>query len=451
METNNLTEVAFSKPISQNKKLFSAAAAGLITRVSVIVIRFISLPLMLSVLSKERYGLWLIILSLVSWLGMSDLGIPSALQNQLIKLRANGETLRAHNLLAYGVKFLIFIGGIIFVVLGVSSFFLPLADWFSVTPKLADEFVITFLLCLFNFALALPSRLGGILFNVHGKYTMQPLFEMAGALVSFGMLLVAVWLSWNSMIALATCNFVGLIGGGFLATFLSFRKYNYQLSATKPFPEDKKALLTKGGFFFFTIIGELLILQSDALLIGTSLSASDVPLYLIPISLFINFLQLQNVWLRPLWPILTHLQATRNYFQLSFHFKRALFGSLTAAVIFGGCIVIFGDRFIHLWSNDTVGLSSIMAWGIAAYTLVASVDNLLATFLNAFGKIELRFTYTLVYGIIKLLAGWFVLTISKGEGLQWLPLVYAGVMLICSIPIASIMLFRVLRIPKPIV
>lgn len=420
-----------------SNNIFSAAAIGLLSRVTTIVFRFFSLPLTLSVVSKDRYGAWLIILSVVGWLSMSDLGIPSALQNTMIDLRARKLEGRSSSILVFGVKFLLYIG------LGVASLFTifallaPIVNLLKVSPAIATEVRFALIFCVFSFGLGLPSRIGGVLYNVHGKLQMTPLFELLSGIFSFLMLILAVRVEWNSLFALVACSSVGLLAGSGLATVLAFKRFKYSFSTPPPDLGDKKRLVAKGGFFFLTTIGELLILQSDALLIGLVLGASFVPQYLIPATLFINFIQLQNIWLRPLWPVLTDLYAKKDSVRLFFYFKKTMLASFFVSILFGIFLLVFGDWFIRLWSHNAVGISTkTMALGFALYTIIACIDNILATFINAFGRIEARFIYTLTFGIAKVTFGYIVLK-SLANGIQWLPLVYAFTMMTFSVFFAA--------------
>lgn len=422
-------------------KLFTSASIGLLSRICSIALRFVSLPLTLAVISKERYGLWLIILSLVGWLGMSDLGVPSALQNRLIYLRASGNKVRSHNLLSFALRLLISIGLVILLLISILTIILPLSKWFSIAADLEVEFKTALILCVLSFTIGLPTRIGGVIYNVHNQLAIQPLIEIGSNIVSLSLLYIAVKLQWNSLITLSGLSIAGLFAGSLLATILAFWRFGYRLFTPAANYEDKKVLLSKGSFFFLTMIGELLILQSDAILIGSILGANFVPNYLIPATLFINFLQLQNIWLRPLWPVLTNLHAKGDYTMLLLHIRNTILGSLLIAIVFGLGVILFGNWFIRLWSHNTVGMTSIMAWGFAAYILLACIDNLLSTILNSLNKIEFRFIYTLIFGLVKVTVGYIIL--SKGKSyIEWLPLGYAVSMLLTSLPMAFRSLYK---------
>ncbi|HEY8903017.1 MAG TPA: hypothetical protein VIM48_04870, partial [Chthoniobacterales bacterium] len=270
---------------------------------------------------------------------------------------------------------------------------------------------------------------------------IPPFTDLVVQLSGFGMLALVVWRHWGSLVALSASSLVGLSLGPVLLTILACRKFRYGLRRSPAADADRRALITKGVFFFVTVLGELLVLQSDAFVIGAILGAAAVPVFLIPNTLWMNFLQAQNIFLRPLWPMLTHSYAGRDYVRLQGLIRKGLLLSLGCAILFAGGLVLLGNWFIHWWSKGVASLPPIMAWGFAAYVIVSSMDNILATCLNAFGLIEVRFGYTLLFGITKVLVAIAVLHFAS---IQWLPWAFVTAMMLTSIPFASVALWRTL-------
>lgn len=231
--------------------------------------------------------------------------------------------------------------------------------------------------------------------------------------------------------------------GPLAASIIAIRRFGYSIRPGRELNcDDRQTLLSKGAFFAVAAIGELLILQSDAILIGSRLGPAAVPAFVVPATLFLNFLQMQNIYLRPLWPLLTAAAANGDPRLLGTHFKKALIICTAGAGCFALGLVLGGDWFIRLWSKGVVTLPLNMAIGFGIYAIVAAVDSLCATFLNAAGKIEYRCGYTLFFGMIKTVVAFFLI---PSFGVTWLPLVFAGIMLLCSIPFAISAIMKLIR------
>jgi O-antigen/teichoic acid export membrane protein len=424
-----------------------AVSLGFVSRLLSITSRFATVPLTVTLLSVEKYGLWLIVSSIVGWLAISDLGMPAALQNRLIFLMSKGECTRAANLVSYTLKLLSKIGIIIAVAGIIISVGMPWHELFAISQELHAEFILTLCLCVLGFALALPTRVGISIYSGNGNLIAGPISEIAAQAASLLLLLLAVSLQWNSLLALCACALAGVALGPLCVTIIAFKKYNYTLKSTNAIKsEDRKSLVGKGSFFALAAIGELLILQSDSIVIGSTLGPAAIPAFAIPATLFINFLQLQNIYLRPLWPVITNSYSQQKDNEMALHFRKSVLLSLTASGVFALGLVLFGDWFIKIWSKGLVSLPFNMALGFGLYTMTASIDSLCATFLNAAGKIEYRCCYTIFFGVSKVVIALFFIPII---GITWLPFLYSGVMLATSIPFAIYGIIKMINMNHP--
>ena len=68
-------------------------AADILGQFLTTILTFIATPILLLFLSKDNYGLWLTIGSIMVWIAISDIGIGIALSRQLIKIRNNQNKL----------------------------------------------------------------------------------------------------------------------------------------------------------------------------------------------------------------------------------------------------------------------------------------------------------------------------------------------------------------------
>lgn len=67
------------------------------------ILSFVYVPLALSYLGDERYGVWATISSFVSWLSLCDIGIGNGLKNNLSVSIAEGDKKRSKKLVSTGI------------------------------------------------------------------------------------------------------------------------------------------------------------------------------------------------------------------------------------------------------------------------------------------------------------------------------------------------------------
>jgi len=386
--------------------------------------RLVSVPVVLKLLDAERYGLWLMVTSFMGWLAFVDFGIPAGLQNALSGAMAHGDISMGKRLVRYAWFCLIRTSSIVGVVGGLLVFIFPIGSWLGLHGQLNDEFIYTLAVCLGLFIVNLPFKLNVPIAYAINRAEVAPIVELLAQILGLAVILVCVFVKFYSLIALvvATNAVLALLGCISFYWILKRSPWSDYLRADIPSFAERKSVRIQGWLFLFIAIGDGLVLQTDAFLIGGVVGSSNVPRFLIPAMVFINFLQLQNAFLRPLWSKFSGYNALRHYDAAKNLVKRTLLWSMLGAVAFGIGLVICGNWFFKFWTHNAIALPRTMAWGLAAYVLVGSVSNVLALFCNAVGLARKRLLGVISFGVSKCLVALFVLHYST---LEYLPLAYA--------------------------
>jgi O-antigen/teichoic acid export membrane protein len=87
-----------------DKKLLLGALSGVLSKISVGIVGFLSIPLALGVLDKEEYGIWMILVSLTSWLQLSDFGVLNGIVNFWTTSFANKDVNEFQKYLKVGLQ-----------------------------------------------------------------------------------------------------------------------------------------------------------------------------------------------------------------------------------------------------------------------------------------------------------------------------------------------------------
>src|SRR5437763_767538 len=72
-------------------RLLQTLATGMAGRGVNVLVSFLSLPLTIGYLGKERYGLWVTITTMLAWLNIADLGLGNSLTNALAEADGKGD------------------------------------------------------------------------------------------------------------------------------------------------------------------------------------------------------------------------------------------------------------------------------------------------------------------------------------------------------------------------
>ena len=256
----NIKEIIAGK----NKKILKSMILNTLYKPVGMLISLIYIPLLLSYLGDEKYGIWVTLLSVISWVTYFDVGIGNGLRNTLTSYLTKGDTKKSQSAVstAYTVLIVVFI--IIFAVACLAGQFLDFRKIFNTNINVAPAVYICFFSICINFILSLCNiqlyalqkaevvgllSVGGQILNVVGlllisKFSSQSLTIMAAL---FGI---------SSMVINMTCSLLMWKNYGFLRP--SIRKY------------DKTMLhdICNVGFRFFGLqIAALILFTTDNLII----------------------------------------------------------------------------------------------------------------------------------------------------------------------------------------
>jgi O-antigen/teichoic acid export membrane protein len=410
-----------------------ASSLGVLSRIIAAVCRLWTLPLVLGLLDADRYGLWLILSSVLAWLSLTDFGIPSALQNPLVEYLSVNNRAGACCLLKHAHRMLIKIALLVAVVGVFLAYKLPIGDWLNIDVKYLWEFRSALMVSIVLICASLPLKTASIISYATNRPELPPIADIIVQLVSLGLIAVFAFVHFKSLFALviAICAVQFVVTGVFQIYIIRKTGLVHNIGfTTEPSAYDSKNLRSKGIVFLLVLIGEGLILQSDAFLIGYFKGAELVTHYIIPHTLFLQFFMLQNAFLRPLWAKLTHYKAVGDDLALRYILRKSLMLGLATGLLFGLSFVFLSAWFVRYWTHGVVNIPQVMAWGFGFYAVTAAFGNILALFSNATGLVNKRLYAILVFGLLKTTAGATCLSIA---GIELLPLIYGLVCLFTDV------------------
>ena len=422
-----------------------SSALGVCTRCLSVGYRLLAVPISVQLLTKSGYGAWLLMLNLVGWLAFSDLGLPLALQKALTLAHGRGDTEQWTKLFKFGWTILCASAVIIIPVALAAIWLLPIASFLRIEPKLETDFLLCVSICAVSLAISIPLRIGGVLSYASGLLEVPALTEFLGIFCS----LIALGILWafkfHSLTAFAICLQIPPTIVSAIAFGVVLRRLGLRLGFLLLDGPETREFLHLGSWYLLTTLGELLVLQTDGVLISAKFGPEMVPVFAIPMILFFQFLQFQNAFLRPLYPRFAHEQHLGNRPALRTFVTRCCGLSALAGLVAGLCLCLFGNWFITLWTHGNFHLPNTMAWGLVLLLFVTSIGNVLGAYANAIGVPRARFVGILVYGLVKVATVWMLV---EPLGINCMPYLLAITGLVTDMPVLLWIFFRTTR-PAP--
>ena len=359
------------------------SATTLGARAITVATSLISIPLTYRYLGAERYGIWMVLTSLIGAMTFADLGIGNGLINAISEAHGKDDHELARRHLTSALILLVAIAAVVCSV-GLASYpFIPWTHVFNVKSDAiaaegAKAFLVLFLWFVANIPLGVVSRTQA---GFQEGYWSQAV-AAAGSILSLAALLVVVVVK-GSLPLLVFASTFGMILSVCANAFVLFSRRPWLLPHLESFhAESAKRILRLGVMFFALQIAASLGYNSDNIVITQILGVAAVSVYAVPQKLFSVVSILVGIGLGPMWPAYGEAFArgdtewVRRTFWASFRWSVTAVGPVCALLVLIGPTVIG----MAMGRSLQIPLSLFIVLGV--WATVATASNAMSVLLN---------------------------------------------------------------------
>lgn len=419
---------------------FSFLAKGIAMLVS-----FISVPLLLSYLGKDTYGIWLTIFSVISWMSFFDLGLGNGLRNHLTHTFAEKDNKTAQEYISTAYWFL---GGFILICIGILQFGVFFVNWekvFKPTVYLKENFNIIVSICLWGFGLLLIVRLIVSIMQSLKQTGTGDLLISIGSFLS--LVLIIIFSKFESTTKLYTVAYVFSWATPIVLLLFSIYYFGINNKKLRPRLKNVKKKLAKNIFglgieFFAAQFLVLILNQSSNIIITQVLTSADVAIYFIPLRLFSVFSIIMGLFSTNLLPYFTEASTKMNAFKMKSIIIK-FFKLLGFLLLVFTIILIFSRFIIKFWTANQIVIPFQLLVLHFVLVIIGGVNTIFSTFLNGIGKIKVQLPVLLLSVIL-----FIPLAIFLGKKMGLSGIVIATI--ISQIPVSIFFLHQTLRHLKQI-
>lgn len=398
----NALRQRFRRLSGRSKAVGMFFATSLTARAVGICCRLFQVPIAVTALGSEAFGLWMALTSIGTMIMFADFGMGQGAQNKLAEAFAAGKSDVAQDLLGSVAVFLASLGLILAAVVMLVVPALDFTALFHLTdPSVQAEapraIMVALLLFCINFPFGLAQRLAysrqlGWMHNI-----AQGLGGMGGLA---GVLLAAHFHFGLAGFIVAAQTPPILANAGLLALqlfqleWLNFRSLRCHWGTMR-------ALLGLGAYFGVQQVHLTLMISLPEVMISTCLGAVAVTPYNLAQRLFNLFAIIQNAFMLPLWPAYSDAKARGDLRWI----RRALFFSLGATLF---CTItpmavgaLFAKPILGLWVGHRAALpSGGLIWLLFAWNALVFLQQPFGYLLAGLSEVR-RLTF---YAVVSTLA-----------------------------------------------
>ena len=350
-EGNNIFVILFKKDNSY--KSLRDVVFSVVSRVLTMLIAILIIPVYSKFFSNDDiYGVWLIILSILNWVLMLDLGFGHGLKNKLIEYKKDDER---KALISSTYIATTFISTLIFIVGSLVVMFLDInkAFGYSGTDVSATILKLSVIIIIFASSIELVLKnVNSIIQSDQKGWIVNAMGLVSNILIISVVLLLKAPLERKILYVSITYATSILIPYIAMNIYYFFVKYPNIKPSFKSYDNKLLSAVMKFGLVFFVIqIGNLLLFASNTIIIGRLFSSVSVVAYDKYTKFFFAFYSLFTAVGFPLWVATSKARAERNIKNMRRTFK-ILIGMSIAFSIISILFSLLLQPVFDIWLGD---------------------------------------------------------------------------------------------------
>lgn len=377
--------------------IYKSLLFSLLAQAGNLIIGLLLVPVTLGYLDSNRYGVWLTLISVISWVYLLDVGLGNGLRNKLTESIATNNITNAKGYIATTYFFLGLISLMILLILLPVSYFI---DWNSfLNVKISDKnellysVLILILFYSFHFFLKL---IGTIYMALQKPFVSQYLALAINTVNLFCILLIKIFYS-PSLKPIAI-----LLGGSQLLVYALFTIYSF-LGPLKVYcpkwnlirKEYIRPLFSMGFKFFIIQVSGVIMFTTSNIII----SKFSEPSFVVEYNLANKYISTTNFMfafiLIPYWSAFTDAFARKEYSWIDSNVKKLL-----RLWIYTACFIVFmifaSPILYKLWVGDKVAISFSVTLFTGVFIIAMNASSIYNSLLNGIGKVNFNFILAIV-------------------------------------------------------
>lgn len=393
----------FAEGHSRTVKAKKNIAALFILRAISTLTNFLLVPLTLHYLNPTRYGIWLTLTSLVTWVNVLDIGLGTGLRNKFAEATAKGDDELAR---CYVSTSYLFIGLISFLTILVFMVVNPMLHWTSILntpPDMESELSSLAGIVFIFFCLRLVFGLIGTILIADQRPAMNSSLEVAINVLSLLVVYVMTKFLMSSLFWLGfAISFITIIIP-FLANFWFFnRKYRKYIPSVQYMKlKYARELMSLGVQFFILQMAGIIIYSSSNIIISQFFGPSEVTPFNIAFKYYGVASMAFLMVLTPFWSAYTdaYVKGDKGWIERANSKLKIFWLALMIAVIL---MTVIANKVYALWVGTNVHVPYSLSVSMAIYVLAFAWSNIFAYFINGTGKLRLQLWVAGIAGLLNI-------------------------------------------------
>lgn len=391
------------------------------------LIGFVYIPLLLAFLSKEQYGLYQLVGSMIAYLTIMDFGLANTTVRYYSRLRAAKDKQGQENLLATMLRLY---GGISFFILIIGFLLLHiLLPFYTKTLTPADILTAKYIywIMLFNLAIIIPGNIFSAVIQAHEKFIFLRCANIANIVLQPCLVFAVLHFKAN-VVALVIVQTLCNLSLFTANAYYCFAKLKIRFHLYHWDGKFVKEILYFSFFIFLNAIMDQIYWKTGQLILGAVIGTVSVAIYSVAIQLTMAYMgfsaNISGVFLPHLSALACKADSMPEINQIFIKVGRLQF-YVVMLLFWGFCL--FGKPFILLWVGESFLPAYTYTLLFFAALIIPLIQNTGILILQAKNKHAFR---AVIFVIIALLNVALSIPLAKHYGALACATVTAGCLLL---------------------
>lgn len=386
----------------RTKNILSNIFFGFGYKILGVMVSLLLVPVTVGYLNTESYGIWITLLSILTWITFFDIGLGNGMRNKLSEALSKGDSEAAKTYVSTGYISITIITFIVFIVISIC---MPLVNWNVVfntvvisNSILSNMIFVVIIFSLVNFILSL----GNQVFYAYQEASLTGLTPIISNMLNLLFVYILKRYTSNNLIYLGISYGISLILSNIIVTIVFFKRHGEVIPSIRYFDKNKiKDIMGLGVKFFIIQIAALILFTTDNMVITQISGPSEVTPFNIAQRLFNTVVTAHTILITPLWSAYTEAYEKCDMFWIKSTFKKL--NLLILVVVMGVVTITASFNFIiAIWIGKGITFPEYLVLVIAIYTIISVWNNTYAYFLNGTGYLKISLIISIVASIINI-------------------------------------------------
>lgn len=371
---------------NNNSKLaFNIFGSGTLKLIA-FAINYAYIPIVLKYLGYERFGVWSVVLTIISWVSFFDIGIGNGLINTLVKsITSRDGKSRTIISSSYFILFII-LTPLAFLVIIISKV-IDLGSIFGIT--IAGENINNVLvLCILSLiCVTFLSLNKNILLAIQKAYLVG-VIELIIQIINLLGILIAYKIGYSSILSVAVIYCVSMLLVNLIAfILLNFAKEEVRVSIGYVDYRTGYSIFKIGLQFLIIQLCGIILFSTDNVIISNLYGPSEVTPYTIVNKVFTAVINIYSAFLTPIWAITSKYKSEKSVGKIKELIRKMnllMFPFFVLAII----LMLVFNTVTNLWLGREIDYGKSLVICGLVYCILRIWSSTYAYIANGYGLIR---------------------------------------------------------------